>query len=179
MASGGSGRALADDGLVEAILHLLVPQASIMTPNIHEAHTLIAGADTRQAAAMGLMAQGAGAVLLTGGDQPGDEICNTLYAEQRWVRDYHWPRLPHRYHGSGCTLAASLAGLLAHGILLEEAVEGAQEYTWNSLLNAVRLGMGQHQPDRFFWTLEASGEEVDEDEPGHGSDTPHRHNTLQ
>ena len=180
LASGGSGRALADDGLVEAILNLLVPQATLITPNLREAHTLIAGADTRQATAIGLMEAGAQSVLLTGGDEPGDDVLNTLFAEQRWVRDYHWPRLPHQYHGSGCTLAASAAGLIAHGILLEEAVEGAQEYTWNALYNAVRLGMGQHQPDRFFWTLDATEEDIeDNDDNASLSHGGHGNTTLQ
>ena len=37
---------------------------------------------------------------------------------------------------------------------MEEAIQEAQEYTWQTLKNAFRPGMGQFIPDRFFWARE-------------------------
>jgi len=67
---------------------------------------------------------------------------------------YSWERLPDSYHGSGCTLTSAIAACLAHGLSIDEALIEAQEYTWKSLKNAFRLGMGQHVPDRLFWARE-------------------------
>jgi hydroxymethylpyrimidine/phosphomethylpyrimidine kinase len=55
------------------------------------------------------------------------------------------------YHGSGCTLASAIAGCIAGGANIEDAVRDAQDYTWNTLKNGFRAGMGQFIPDRFYW----------------------------
>ena len=81
------------------------------------------------------------------------------------VSDEHWPRLPGIYHGSGCTLASAIAALLANGLPVEDAVNEAQEYTWQALKHGFRPGMGQHIPDRLFWAQDED-EEDDEDDPG-------------
>ncbi len=143
----GGGAALADQALTNA-LNALIPSATVITPNLAEARQLAHPAKTRDACAEALLARGARALLLTGGDEPdGDEIVNTLHDSQG-VQSWRWPRLPHRYHGSGCTLAASLAARLALGEPLAQAVERAQQYTFTTLQNAYRIGRGQHFPKR-------------------------------
>jgi hydroxymethylpyrimidine/phosphomethylpyrimidine kinase len=64
---------------------------------------------------------------------------------------FTWERLPHSYHGSGCTLASAIAALLAQGLDVFTAVNEAQEYTWQALAAAYRPGQGQYHPDRLFW----------------------------
>jgi hydroxymethylpyrimidine/phosphomethylpyrimidine kinase len=49
-------------------------------------------------------------------------------------------------------LASAIAAMLALGADLPDAVQQAQEYTWNTLAHAFRPGMGQAIPDRFFWS---------------------------
>jgi hydroxymethylpyrimidine/phosphomethylpyrimidine kinase len=56
------------------------------------------------------------------------------------------------YHGSGCTLAASVAACIARGFELEEAVFVAQRYTYQSLLGGFPIGSGQTIPDRMIET---------------------------
>ncbi|MEL0082640.1 MAG: bifunctional hydroxymethylpyrimidine kinase/phosphomethylpyrimidine kinase, partial [Gammaproteobacteria bacterium] len=73
---------------------------------------------------------------------------NTLYRSEQPPVARHWPRLPHSYHGSGCTLASAIAGRLARGSALEEAVLDAQAYTWESLNLAINPGKGQRLPTR-------------------------------
>jgi hydroxymethylpyrimidine/phosphomethylpyrimidine kinase len=67
------------------------------------------------------------------------------------LETFHWERLRGEYHGSGCTLAASIAGLLAQGLEPFTAIHEAQEYTWEALRHGYRIGMGQLLPNRLFW----------------------------
>lgn len=159
LAAGGSGHSLVDDVMLDAMLSLLVPQSSVMTPNIREVLRLIPEADTPTAAAMCLLEMGAEYILVTGADEQTKHVNNNLYGENKLIAEYEWPRLPHSYHGSGCTLAACLTGLLAQGMGVEDACVAAQEYTWHSLREGYRLGMGQYQPNRMYWALEEGCED--------------------
>ena len=90
-------------------------------------------------------------VLITGTHENTSQVINTLYGQQGVLRSDTWDRLPHSYHGSGCTLASAIAAMLATGMTVPEAIFEAQEYTWKTLAAGFRPGMGQHLPDRFFW----------------------------
>jgi len=155
----GGGRELAGDEVVEAIRSLLLPETTVLTPNGEEARALAPGADTLDACAQELMSQGCEFVLVTGTHEQTPEVENRLFANRRCLETYTWERLPHSYHGSGCTLAAAIAGLLAQGLEPMTAIHEAQEYTWETLQQGFRLGMCQSTPNRLFW---ARGEEADE-----------------
>ena len=105
----GSGTELAEDGLIEAMLELLVPIATVMTPNSLEAHRLAPGSDTLEACAMSLLDRGAEFVLVTGTHEGTPEVHNTLYGNHRRLETFTWPRLEGSFHGSGCTLASAIA----------------------------------------------------------------------
>ncbi|MGI8738302.1 MAG: bifunctional hydroxymethylpyrimidine kinase/phosphomethylpyrimidine kinase [Gammaproteobacteria bacterium] len=155
----GGGGALAERSAATAINTLLLPHATVVTPNRLEAYALAPEADTLDACAMALLAYGAKYVLITGGDSGAktaagpvtNPVVNMLYGNNRVLESYQWERLPATYHGSGCTLAAALAGLLAQGNEPFTAIHKAQEYTWRALQNGYRIGRGQHIPHRFFW----------------------------
>ena len=99
---------------------------------------------------MALLASGCDYVLLTGGHEDGAQVVNTLYGNDGYRQCFEWPRLPFAYHGSGCTLAAAIAGRLAHGDTPLAAVQQAQQYTWQALEHAFRGGRGQLLPQRFW-----------------------------
>ncbi|MBL8251391.1 MAG: hydroxymethylpyrimidine/phosphomethylpyrimidine kinase [Candidatus Competibacter sp.] len=152
----GGGTDLTDKGLIGAIQNLLLPLTTVLTPNSVEARRLAPEADTLSACAMALLARGCQYVLITGGHEPTDGVTNTLYGNNRLLETFHWPRLAHRYHGSGCTLAAAIAALLAQGRELHSdsplsAIHRAQDYTWRALEAAYRAGGGQWLPQRLFW----------------------------
>lgn len=157
----GRGDRLASEEMRAALLELLLPQTTVLTPNSLEARQLAAGlGDVPEAEGLAGCAQrltdaGCEYVLITGTHEGTPEVINTLYASGATVRSDSWERLPGSYHGSGCTLAAALAAALANGLAIPEAVREAQEYTWQSLAAAHRLGMGQRLPDRFFWVRQA------------------------
>ena len=165
----GRGDELANDNMLDAMRELLLPQTTVLTPNSIEARSLVQDEDSEEDVqnladcARLLLQMGCEYVLITGTHEHTPKVINTLYNEQGVVSDEHWPRLPGIYHGSGCTLAAAIAALLANGLSVEDAVNEAQEYTWQALKHGFRPGMGQHIPDRLFW---AQDEEDDEDDPG-------------
>jgi hydroxymethylpyrimidine/phosphomethylpyrimidine kinase len=102
-------------------------------------------------AAARLLEMGSEYVLITGTHERSLEVTNTLYGENKLIKAYKWERLVGSYHGSGCTLTSAIAACMAHGLSIEEAVMEAQEYTWQTLKNGFRPGMGQFIPDRMFW----------------------------
>ena len=157
------GDALATDDMIDALRELLVPQASIVTPNSSEARRLTEEDDDAEEpgveeSARRLLALGCEYVLVTGTHEATAEVINRLYADQGIVREDRWQRLPGSYHGSGCTLASAIAAALANGLDMPEAVREAQEYTWQALASGFRPGMGQLLPDRFFWAREVDAE---------------------
>ena len=163
----GRGDELATDDMAHALRELLLPQTTILTPNSMEARRLadIDGDDEAplHACAAKLIDAGCEYVLVTGTHEATPQVVNTLYAKTGVVRADTWPRLPHQYHGSGCTLASAIAAMLASGLELPEAVREAQDYTWHALEKAYRPGMGQHLPDRLFWAREDRDSRADED----------------
>ena len=153
----GRGDEFANDDMVSAIRELLVPQSTVVTPNILELRRL-AGDDDDDSnlaeCAQRLLDTGCEYVLVTGTHDSTAEVINTLYNRSGLLRTDTWTRLPGSYHGSGCTLAAALAANLARGLDIGDAVYEAQDYTWQALSHAFRPGMGQYLPDRLFWARE-------------------------
>jgi hydroxymethylpyrimidine/phosphomethylpyrimidine kinase len=155
----GRGDSLSDEEVIEAMRELLLPQATIVTPNSLEARRLAATDQdeeleslTLDVCAQRLLQIGAEYVLITGTHEVSSSVTNRLFNAAGLVRADEWQRLPGSYHGSGCTLASAIAAMLALGADLPDAVQQAQEYTWNTLAHAFRPGMGQAIPDRFFWS---------------------------
>lgn len=136
----GRGDPLASDAVVDALLELIVPSATLATPNTLEARRL--GGERA------LLDRGCRYVLLTGTHEETSDVVNTLYDANGKVREDRWPRLPGSYHGSGCTLASACAAQIAHGLPVADAVRAAQEFTWKSLSAGFRPSDGQFIPWR-------------------------------
>lgn len=158
----GGGTQMADDDLVDAMVELLFPLTTVLTPNSQEARALAHEADTLDACAHELMDMGCEYVLITGTHETTPDVVNVLYGNKRQMANFPCERLPESYHGSGCTLASAISGMLAHGVDPLTAIHEAQEFTLESLRHGYRLGMGQYMPNRFFW---ARGEDVVDDSP--------------
>ena len=158
LASGG-GTGLGGPEMVEAMRILLLPMTTVLTPNTLEARALARGADTIDACAQALLDDGVDYALVTGTHENTRHVENRLYHENRLLETFTWERLPDSYHGSGCTLASSLAGLLAQGLDPFAAAHEAQDYTWNALRQGYRAGLGQHLPNRLFWARSDDSED--------------------
>lgn len=153
----GGGTELSTPALCRAYAQRLLPLVDILTPNRYELAQLIPDVqdpDDDTARAVALMSQGCQAILVTATDDPRpdsdqQQITHTLHTPDT-TRQWQWPRLPGQFHGSGCTLASSLAARLAVGERLLTACEQAQHFTWQSLSHGYHQGSGQALPRRFF-----------------------------
>jgi hydroxymethylpyrimidine/phosphomethylpyrimidine kinase len=148
----GAGDSLAEEPLDDILRSLLLPRATLITPNSLEARKLAPGADTIDACAHELMEIGCDYVLITGTHEPTSQVINRLYAHSRLLETFTTDRLPQEFHGSGCTLASACAAGLAHGLESRAAVAEALRYTYNTLKSGHRFGMGQHVPNRPYWS---------------------------
>jgi hydroxymethylpyrimidine/phosphomethylpyrimidine kinase len=166
----GRGDELASEDLIEGIREMLLPQTTVLTPNVLELARLVEddldeNADVATMAAH-LVELGCEYVLVTGTHANTPDVINILYGTDGEFRRDTWPRLPGSFHGSGCTLASAVAATLARGLDIGDAVREAQEYTWQTLKAGYRIGMGQHIPDRFFWAREVAEDLSPEDDGG-------------
>ncbi len=142
----GHGDALALDDAVNTLAPLMA-LATLLTPNLPEA-TVLSGGDRRaDAQAEALLAQGCRHVLIKGGHAHDDKVVNRWFTAGEF-RSWAWPRLPGAFHGSGCTLAAATAALLACGRPMAEAIEDGQAYCHQALEHAYAIADGQLIPSR-------------------------------
>jgi hydroxymethylpyrimidine kinase/phosphomethylpyrimidine kinase/thiamine-phosphate diphosphorylase len=141
---------MAAAGLCQAMRLLLLPRATLLTPNRREASRLLGlseEAGTADPATVPQLAQalrelGAAAVVITGGDTAGP-------ASADWLEGPHtsgWLALPRvntpHHHGTGCTFASSAAAALALGFVPADAVVLAKMATTEGLRHAHAAGAG-------------------------------------
>ena len=145
-----SGDPLLDQAAIDLIRRELVPQATLVTPNLHEAVILsgetIDDEDGMARAAEAIVdGMGAQAVLIKGGHlESGDRVVDILYDGD--VRAFRGKRLnTTNTHGTGCTLSAAITAQLANGESLHAAVRRAIDYVHNAIATAPGLGSG-HGP---------------------------------
>ena len=97
----------------------------------------------------GTIAAGTAAEATGAAAAPGQDAGHaTAGAHAASPRDWRWPRLAGEFHGSGCTLAAAIAGQLALGRDTASALENAQQYVYHALRDAYVIASGQRIPLR-------------------------------
>ncbi|MEN8174547.1 MAG: hydroxymethylpyrimidine/phosphomethylpyrimidine kinase [Pseudomonadota bacterium] len=143
----GGGRELSNAELRDALLDLLLPRTFLATPNSRELQRL-SGESDMDAGAARLLRRGCRHLLVSGGHLEGEAVVNRLYSADGGYAEWRWDRLEGEYHGSGCTLAAACAVLLARDLPVKMAVRLAQAYTQDALARAIRPGRGQAIPRR-------------------------------
>ncbi len=142
-----SNAKLLQDEAVEALKTLLLPLATIITPNIPEA-TALTGIEIRgqleiRKALDALFELGAPYVLLKGGHLESEEAADYLF-DGDIVRAYSTRRIDTRHtHGTGCTYSAAIACCLAQGSSPPEAVRLAKDYLTGAILESDRLQIGK------------------------------------
>jgi len=153
--SSGNGTAVSDTQYVKTLAQELLPLTNILTPNHLEAQMIASvlgkSCNLPQECAKIILEQNTEYVFITGGHLADEQVNNTLYHDKKSPETFHWKRLAGEFHGSGCTLSASIAGLVAQNKTAMTAVIEAQEYTWQSLKHAYQIGKGQLIPNRLFW----------------------------
>jgi len=127
-----SGKRLLDSEAMETLKHTLITQATLLTPNLHEAAVFLGReVDDVVEDAAALVMQFDCAVLLKGGHGT-DDICTDVLCEkggetalfshpkQAWDRE--------KLHGTGCRLASAIAANIAKGASLHDACEASISY---------------------------------------------------
>lgn len=143
----GSGAAVAGEALERVLGNELAALTTILTPNAAEARHLTGATDVADAADE-LLRRGAQAILITGADEETPTVINTLWRRGVDPMCFEYPRLAGTFHGSGCTLSASLAAYLAQGHDIPGSARLALDYTWLALSLGWQWGHGQLHPDR-------------------------------
>ncbi len=140
-----SGARLISEEAVDALRTLLLPVASVVTPNLPEAEVLtgmtISDKTEMEHAARRIHEEYGCAVLLKGGHSLHDAD-DLLYENGRatWL---HSERIDNpNSHGTGCTLSSAITSHLAKGHSLTEAVSLAKDYVSGALSAMLDLGQG-------------------------------------
>jgi hydroxymethylpyrimidine/phosphomethylpyrimidine kinase len=144
---------------VGALRETLLPLATLLTPNVHEARALtgLAVRTPAEAEAAGrqLLAAGAGAVLVKGGhleERPATDVLVT----PEGVRVFPGEHVDARHtHGTGCTYSAAIATQLAHGRSLVDAITRAKAYVTEAIRAGLAIGQGIGPTDHFFYLRRA------------------------
>jgi hydroxymethylpyrimidine/phosphomethylpyrimidine kinase len=152
-----SGDPLLEPDAVNTLRDLLVPAATVLTPNLPEAALLLGTDDLGfeiEDACHALADLGADAVLIKGGHAGGERSVDVLYVRdtQRLER-FDAPRIDtDNTHGTGCTLSSAIAAHLARGVPIPDAVGAAKAYLTQALQAGAkrRLGAGRGPVHHFF-----------------------------
>lgn len=150
VAKGGASLLGAD--AVATLRDRLLPLAAVITPNIPEAEDIlgqetgsIKTVDDMKAAARDLRSLGSAAVLVKGGHMAGDDLSDVLLDDDG-IHVFETRRIDTAHtHGTGCTLASSIATGIAQGLNLPESVGRAQAYVVAAIKGAPGFGAG-HGP---------------------------------
>ncbi len=147
------GAQLSDDEIIKIYREDIIPQATLLTPNLPELYKL-SNIDDETEAAKELLQLGCSYILVSGTHRDSEHVDNMLYGGDGLLETITVERLPGHYHGSGCTLASACAAAWVHGLDPIHAVAEAIDYTWQSLQHAYALAQGSHLPNRLYWTHE-------------------------
>jgi hydroxymethylpyrimidine/phosphomethylpyrimidine kinase len=143
-----SGDRLLDRDAETAYRERLLPLATVVTPNLPEAESLLGRpvrtlAEMREAA-RALRAMGPRAVVVKGGHLEGDAV--DVFWDGERMEDLSAPRIATKNtHGTGCTYSAAIAARLALGDSLLDAVRGAKAYLTEAIRRSYSVGRG-HGP---------------------------------
>ena len=140
-----SGAPLLRKDARKALIHQLIPLATVVTPNLYEASILtgieVNSIDRMREATVQIWSMGAKNVVVKGGHLKGKAI-DTLYDGKNYA-EIEGPRIRMKNtHGTGCTFASAIATLLARGESIPEAVGKAKNFISMAIQFGLNLGKG-------------------------------------
>ncbi len=155
-----SGDRLLKEEAVQALREELLPQATVLTPNLPEAGALLGRPvnqkNEMEPAARDLCALGPQAVVVKGGHLSDGSSDDCLVVQGRekavWLEQ---PRIPtDNVHGTGCTFSSAVAAGLARSMAIVPAVREAKQYLTEALTAGAdfRLGRGRGPVHHFYRT---------------------------
>ena len=154
-----SGDRLLHADAIASLRDLLIPKATLITPNLPEAADLLGlteaeNREAMQAQASALLKLGPGAVLLKGGHLTTEDSPDLLVFEHQCTWFENERIRTANTHGTGCTLSSALASYLGQGFSIPEAVLAAKTYISGAIAASDQLNVGHgHGPVHHFWDL--------------------------
>ncbi|HAN31900.1 MAG TPA: bifunctional hydroxymethylpyrimidine kinase/phosphomethylpyrimidine kinase [Myxococcales bacterium] len=151
-----SGAVLLADSAITALKCQLLPLATLLTPNRHEARVLtgitVDSVQDAERAAKALVELGVGAALVKGGHGEDPNWAVDVLWDGRELTHWRYSRLQTKHtHGTGCTLSSAIAAQLGRGRPLVQAVSQARAYLQGAIANGLDLGKGHGPTDHFWW----------------------------
>lgn len=152
-----SGHPLIEEETIAALVELLLPMATIITPNMDEA-AILAQMDVNTLKEMRLAGEhihqmGCNSILMKGGHQDTATLTSLFFEPSDRCHSFEVKKIDTKNtHGSGCTLSSAIATYLARGENLHTAVDLGQRYVHNAIDNGknVRTGKGNGPLNHFF-----------------------------
>jgi len=148
MSAEAGGSLLADDAL-DALVSVLIPLASVVTPNVYEASTItgirIRSIEDAGRAAAAIATLGCRAAVITGGHLDGtDVLCEGSSGKIKPPRliPGSGGLIGGGTHGAGCTYSAALASYLAKGLSVSDACIAAKVFVEEAIANSFSIGSG-------------------------------------
>ena len=158
-----SGDLLLEQKAIGALRELLLPLATLLTPNLHEAGVLLEMRTVETVREMRRVAErlrnrmthgGHRWVLVKGGHLPGNDTIDVLHDGDKML-ELPGRRIPTRNtHGTGCTLSAAITALLPQMNDVPALTKRAKDYLVQAIAHADALNVGQgHGPVHHFHAL--------------------------
>jgi hydroxymethylpyrimidine/phosphomethylpyrimidine kinase len=160
-----SGDYLLKADAVEILKKKLFPICDLVTPNLPEAYALVGHQEGLEKIGEDLLKLGVKAVLVKGGHDQSLSCDDLLFLPGGRCKHFHSERINSKNtHGTGCTLSAAIAALLAQGFSLEGACEVAKDYLFNAIKASKNssIGLGHGPVHHFFhlWPTSYSKEHI-------------------
>lgn len=152
-----SGAPLLRPEAMNALIKYMVPIATVITPNKHEAEKITGMKinnfeDARKAAKYIVEELGATAAIVKGGHiEVGEESIDIMYYNGKFY-EFRAPRIVDGCtHGTGCSFSAAIAAELAKGRDIVEAVKTAKKFITMAIKYGVKVGRGACPVNPMAW----------------------------
>ena len=119
---------------------MIIPLATIITPNKQEAK-ILAGTSSIEKAAIEIQRLGAKNVIITGYNE-SKKVIEDFILEPKKKYILKGKKIEIINHGSGCNYSASIASSLALKRSIHDAAMYAKEYVFQSIKNSKKIGKG-------------------------------------
>jgi hydroxymethylpyrimidine/phosphomethylpyrimidine kinase len=154
-----SGDVLLEADAIDAVRHVLLPRARVVTPNLPEAARLLdttvakTDSETEEQGREICRRFGCKAVLMKGGHGSSVDAVDLLIEAEGPTLRLATPRIDTRHtHGTGCTLSAAIAAFLATGADLTEAVQRSKAFIQDAIVHGAKnpIGKGNGPVDHLY-----------------------------
>jgi hydroxymethylpyrimidine/phosphomethylpyrimidine kinase len=149
------GHALLAEDAVDALRRRILPLATLVTPNLPEAAGIcgfpVESREQMVRAAEAIATMGPSAVLVKGGHLDDPSRADDLFfdgADLSWIEGERVRTT--NTHGTGCVLSSAIAGYLARGETLRDAIGHGKVFVTQALRHALALGRGIGPVDPLF-----------------------------